>query len=146
MATDEHDEATRQLLELFRLNDERATLADSIYAALRSAGWLTSHRVLTYRCSQRCLLLDVVVTPQGTLLAFPRYKLSPALNAESSSESGRAKNTEDGDRRWRGRAFFAESVGNCPLNCDHVRAVLELDRIDADLDAGRSEVTITPQR
>lgn len=146
MATDDRDDFVRQLAEMFAAGKDRTALAESVYDALEAPGKLSSHRVLTYRCPRRCRLLEVIVTPQGLLLAFPRYKMSPTVNAERSSESGRAKNTEDGDRRWRRRAFFAESVGNCPLNCDHVREVLELERIDADRAAGLTEVVVHPQR
>jgi len=119
---------------------ERDQLADETYRALRSTGRLSKQRALAYRCPRRCLLLDVVPTPQGLLLHVPRYKLSPQLNAELTSGSGRAKNTEDGDRRWLGQSFFEEAAVNCSLTCDHTRGVIELAEIHEDLRAGVTEV------
>lgn len=122
---------------------ERNALAAAVYDALRATGKLSSHRLLSYRCPRRCLLLDVVNTPNGLILHRPRYKLSPQVNAESSNASGRSKNTEDGDRRWRANTGFVETWGNVPMSCDHVRVTLNLDELQADLDARHAEVTLT---
>lgn len=123
---------------------ERGKVADAIYEALRSTGRLPRQRALTYRCRNRarCLLLEVIPTPEGLLFHTPEYKLSRKLNEASSSESGRAKNTVDGQRHWRGHSFFEESAGNCPVNCDHVRDAIELADVREDLTSGLKEITI----
>ncbi|MCB1078328.1 MAG: hypothetical protein KDM64_10930, partial [Verrucomicrobiae bacterium] len=43
-----------------------------------------THRILTYRCPDRCLLLDVVASNIGTILYAPPYKLSQSINDTSS--------------------------------------------------------------
>lgn len=121
---------------------DRNAQARAVYDALRTTGKVSSHRLLTYRCPRRCLLLDVVNTPDGLILHRPRYKLSPRLNAESSNESGRTKNTEDGDRRWTANTGFVESWGNVPLTCDHLRVTLDLAELQHDLDARHAEITV----
>lgn len=135
------DEELRAALDAM---GDRSTLAQSIYDALVSTGKLSSHRVLTYRCRQRCRLLEVLRTPRGIILAVAGYKLSPTANT-STAPSARAKRTVDGDRRWMARAIFIEDAYNVGLNCDHVRShVLDLATIEADLAAGRSEVVVAP--
>ena len=106
--TDEslHD-GVRRLLEA---SQQRSALAQDAYAALKSSGRLPSHRVLVYRCPRRCLLLDVLAFPQGVVFHQPPYKRSPALNARTSSESGRAKNTTAGERHWKAQTYFAKDA------------------------------------
>jgi len=135
------------LADLLAAANARSDLAERIYAALKATGKLSSHRVITYRCRlprQRCLLLDVLETPAGQIFHFPRYKLPPGVNEATSTAEGRAANTEDGGRKWKGYTSFIEAVGDTfEVNCDHVRAVpLTRDRVAADIAAGRREVTI----
>ncbi len=122
----------------------RNDVAERVYAALRSTGKLSSHRILTYRCERpRCLLLDVVSLPQGVIFHTPVYKLSPSANETTSSESGRTKNTRDGNRRWRERTKFASDCVNVALQCDHLRqVVLEKSAIQDDLDAGHADMVV----
>ena len=104
---------------------------------------LNSHRILTYRCPSRCLLLDVLSFPQGVVFHQPAYKLPPAVNEATSSEAGRARNTDDGIRRWKPRTYFAEDCGNVSINCAHVhQLVIDKAGIEDDLDAGHTEIVL----
>jgi hypothetical protein len=135
------------LAAMLAASDERSIAAARAYELLRQRRKLRSHRLLTYWCRHRCLLLDVLRTPSGLLLYSPRYKLSPALNAQSSSDSGRAKHTEDGARRWKSRAYFARDAVNFTVNCDHVRlGVIEKSDVEADVAAGLTEVVFPHSR
>lgn len=124
---------------------ERSAQASALYVALRNTGQLHEHLRLTYRCPQRCALLHLVDTPDGLLVGFPRFKTSPEETERTSSEAGRAKNTEDGHRRWRQHAAYIDNVSRPPLSCDHLHNVpLEDAAIAADLDQGHTEVTVRP--
>lgn len=133
------DDLTDQL----RASRERSDIAAAVYRALRSKGELSSHRILSYRCPSRCLLVDVLNLPQGVIFHVPAYKLSPQVNDAASSPEGRAKNTSDGQRRWNAHTFFQEDCVNVSLSCDHVRQVV-LDKADIqkDLDARHAEVVL----
>lgn len=130
------------------ISDTRArdSKAGEFYALLKKSGKLESHRVLTYRCRSRCLLLDVLNTREGIIVHVPRYRLSPQANAISSTESGRVKNTEDNDRRWKERTFFLADAIDLACNCDHVRQyVVTMKQLQEDLIVTtRREVTIRP--
>jgi hypothetical protein len=141
--TDDFAAAIRQQVAEREARIEHAT---QIYEALKTYGQLHSHRLLTYRCQAgRCTLLDVVDgAAPGLILGFPRYKTSPAKTEVSSTQSGRRKNTEDGDRHWKGRGFFGNDFsGALPLNCDHTYNVsLSHEVLTAHLEAGHSEVIV----
>lgn len=119
--------------------------ADRIYSALAATRKLNDHRILTYRCrARRCLLLDFVQVPGAVVVHSPAYRLSPSLNASTSNEDGRAKNTFDGDRRWKAHTYDARSALNFVLNCDHVRGiVLEKSAVQADLDTRHSQFVVS---
>jgi len=138
------DETWGALLEAIRTQPERTRFASGVYTALLAGGHLRSVKPLQYRCEHRCGLLDVFWTADGELIVgFPRYKTSPATTEQTSTESGRQKNTEDGWRRWKRHAAFAESVSNPPLSCDHLHNVpMSDDAIRADLDARHAEVIV----
>lgn len=141
------DAAEREFVEALRRSitegEARSDAAGAFYSMLKGRGQLKSHRVLTYRCKRRCLLLDVLDTRHGILVHQPRYRLSPALNAASSSEGGRAKNTEDGHRKWRERAFFLQDALNLSVQCDHLaQHVVSNERIRGDAAAALGEVTL----
>lgn len=124
---------------------ERSELASALYDRLRASGKLGSHRVLTYRCPRRCLLLDVLRLPHGFLVACPRYKLSPGVNETTSTAEGRQRHTEDGDRRWKGQVFFSTDAAGYSLNCDHVAGYhLTEEAFDRDIEGDKSVVVITP--
>lgn len=128
--------------------DERKRAGEAAYKALKTQGKLASHRLIAYRCSRRCLLIDVVQFPEpvGVIVHQPRYRLSPELNAASSSESGRAKNTEDGDRRWREQFMVPETMLNVTATCDHLAQIaVSKERMQRDVDAGLREVIVTPE-
>ncbi|MGN7247093.1 hypothetical protein ACTHQ1_05080 [Janibacter anophelis] len=137
----------RALQAVFEDREERSRAGAAAYAALKKSGKLASHRVMSYRCAHRCLLLDVMEFPEpvGLIFHLPRYRLSPAVNDETSSPEGRAKNTEDGDRRW--KAHTAAETFAAALNCDHLHHLsIRRERIQADLDAGpRGRVIILTQ-
>lgn len=120
-------------------------------------------RRLTYRCENRCLLLDAIAIdledPPTILLHQNGYKLSHGVNTNRSSEGGRARNTSDGDRHWKPRTYYlADSAlswqgsikSGQSLDCDHVgvatdRAVsvlLTADDFYADWTAGHAEMTV----
>ncbi len=122
---------------------ERTALAESVYAALKATGKRASHRLALYRCPSGCVVLDVLNLPQGVIFHKPAYRLSPTMNATTSSAAGREKNTRDGDRRWKATTHFASECLNVTLNCDHLReVVLDKSEIQADLDARRAEVVV----
>ncbi len=132
--------------QTFADSRQRTALATAAYEALKQAKRLSSHRLITYRCPRRCLLLDVLNLPQGVVLHQPAYKLPPAVNEAASSESGRVANTTDGRNHWQAQTFFAEDCANVSTNCPHVhQAVVDKTEIQADLDAGHTEVTIPRQ-
>ncbi len=121
---------------------QRTALAASTYRALKDARKLRSHRIITYRCPDRCLLLDVLNTPAGVIFHQPGYKLPPAVNEATSSESGRGKHAGNGNR-WSPRRYFAEDCLSVLTDCAHVhQVVLDKAAIQADLDAGHSEMTV----
>lgn len=135
-----------QLRALFAALESDSARADATYRALKSTGALKSHRLLTYRCPKRCMLLDVVnlPAPVGLIVHSPRYRLSPGLNAASSSASGRAKNTEDGDNHWKAHTFPVRAMSRPLLTCDHLRVPLEDVDFEADLEARHAEVVMLP--
>jgi hypothetical protein len=135
--------------ELFRQSRERDALAVKTYAELKALSKRGGHvRTLEYRCPSRCLLAEILKTPEGdTIVHTPGYKLSPTLNAATSSASGRAKNTRDGNRKWKARTFFTVDSSNISLNCDHIRQqILALAELDAGLASGHAEKIVYPSR
>lgn len=125
--------------------DARTDEANAFYAMLKKRGSLKAHRAVVYRCAKRCLLVDVLTTTQGIILHVPAYKLSPIVNLESSSASGREVNTTDGDRRWKAHTFPIAAAVNVTCTCDHVRQfVLDVETIESDAAARRGEVVIKP--
>lgn len=130
------------------------TSPDDLYRALLTSGRLSELRRLTYRCdSGRCLLLDTVETPLGVLLHQKRYKYSEVENLARSNASGRARNTFDGDRKWKPSTFFLESSAlgypddtpapRLGLSCDHVLDYpLSASDFRDDWEAGRAEVRV----
>lgn len=145
---------------LARFN-ERREQAPALYQAMLTSGRLPQQRRLTYRCTaRRCLLLDAVETPLGTLLHQDRYKYSEAENLRRSSESGRQKNTYDGATHWRERTYWLEQsalahpsrpdvIGGetmrLGVSCDHVLdAQLTADEFVQHWQAGHAEVRIRP--
>lgn len=135
---------------MFSASVARDLAAEHFYAMLEMRKQLKSHRVFTYRCpnqKRRCMLVNVLNTREGIIVHVPRYKLSPAVNAASSTEDGRAKNTEDGGHKWKTRTFFLESAINLECNCDHIRQrVVTIEQLQADLAlaATRPEVILYP--
>lgn len=124
---------------------ERSTIAEATYEALRSAGQRGSHRILLYRCTNGCIVLDVLNLPQGVILHSPAYRQSPGVNQASSSPAGRSKNTSDGNRRWLAGTRFAADIDSLAIKCDHILDIaLTKDDIRADLDAGHAEIRVSP--
>ena len=138
------DPANAAFLAAVRASRERTEFASSIYDALLTQGEASAHRVTVYRCEmRRCTLLDLIDTPEGMIVGFPRYKTSVQQTEQTSSESGRRANTEDGYRRWKRHAAFVEHVSNPPLSCDDLHNVpLSDEAIRADLEARHSEVLV----
>lgn len=130
------------------------TDAGELYRALLVSGRLPSLRRLTYRCVNRCLLLDAVeLLELGTVLLHQkRYKLSDGYNGQASSPAGRAANTYDGDNHWKSRSYFIdntlmldvspEGVGQ-QLQCDHVPPMLlNPAQFQRDWTAGHAGVVV----
>lgn len=127
--------------------DAAAARAEAFVAMLKRHGQLNRRADVIYRCPspKRCALARVYRTAAGDVVQVPRYKLSPAVNEATSSEAGRAANTEDGARRWREHSFMIGHALNVALNCDHtLQLVLTRERIAADLAAGAGEVVLAP--
>ncbi len=123
---------------------DRTELAAAFYVMLGQRGQIRSHRVLAYRCRSRCLLVDVLNTKHGLIVHLPRYKLSPAQNEASSTSSGRAANTEDGNRRWKAHTFFEADAVNVAVTCDHiVHKLIDLDAIRSAIESDTPEVVIS---
>lgn len=135
------------LFAAWRERDERARLGQAAYEAMKATGRLKHHRMLTYRCKTRgCVLLDVLQLPAPVGMVFyqPNYKLSRSVNEAQSTPEGRARNTVDGDRRWKARAQVDGTPINYSLVCDHLNNIaLPTERVGDDLAAGRKVVTIT---
>lgn len=125
-------------------------LANVIYDTYLQAGRLPNQvRLrLTYRCyrKQRCAVMHVIDLPHGRVFGFPRYKTSEAVTQATSSEAGRANNTEDGDHRWKSHASFVPRVvSDATLACDHLNGVvLDAAAIEEDLATGHADVRVRP--
>jgi len=129
------------VLQMARDNEQAARA----YAALQTSGKLRDHRMITYRCKRGCLLFDLVHVSAQMVAHHPRYRLSPRLNASTSSESGRAANTVDGDRRWKAQTYDVRYALNFTLACDHMRSIiLERSDVQDDMDAGHAAMVVDP--
>lgn len=122
----------------------RRSRAELIIAEYESSsGDVTrGNAVVEYRCARRgCLLLHVWRTPDGLKYYQPGYKLSAALNERDSNAAGRARNTIDGDRRWRSRGGVLDDLQGwgadvgIPLQCDHLNSVAPSDEVLAQAEA-----------
>lgn len=133
----------QELREALNAAKHRSAVAAATYQTLKKVGKLKSHRIITYRCPSRCLLLDVVNLPQGVLFHQPPYKLPPAVNEANSSDRGRRANTSDGDLRWIPQTYFANDCVNVSANCSHVhQVVVDKAEIQADIHSGHTEMML----
>ncbi len=83
----------------------------------------------------------MLLLPDGIVIASPPYKVSEALNRETSTEGGRQAHTTDGNRRWAALSYYAIDAANFTVHCDHVASeIIEKSDVEADLEAGRKEV------
>ncbi len=114
-----------------------------IVAAMKTSGTLAKRATLIYRCQTRsCPMLYVFVTAGERFVHQPRYKLSDEVNQTESVEAARAKHTVDGDRRWKADTFaLAQAAGVLRLECDHCRAQLNVESIEADCRAATRQPT-----
>jgi hypothetical protein len=145
----EVERAARQieavLAEMRQLSDQITTA----YTSPEGRRAMQQSALLEYRCPKGCLLLHVWRSPAGLMFYQPPYKLSPSLNEVRSSPSGRAKNTLDGERRWRATAgVLDEYRGWGPdttlgLNCHHLN---HHEKTDALLEAADAATPGTPTR
>lgn len=128
------DELRALLREMDAGSDERRKLAQEFYGALERHKQTTKRADVTYRCRRGCLLATVYQTAQGVVVHLPRHKYSPAYNEAVSNKDGRAKNTEDGGRRWKAQTYFLDQAVNASVSCDHLLPhVLANERIENDL-------------
>jgi len=139
VVTDKERGVTDDLADLLARRAERT---DLLLAAFDAADSKVRRRVLLaeYRCRQRrCMLLLVWQSPGARLVRLPAYRLSPVRNEAESVASARRKRTTDGERRWRPRVLVLEELAGFPeagldLNCDHVRAVVPVPDLLADVE------------
>ncbi|SFV21325.1 hypothetical protein [Micrococcus terreus] len=141
------DNTVETLTEVLGSMDDRQEQAEAVFAALRSNDRTRKRaRTLTYRCpnTRRCALAEVYSSPVGVLIHHPHFKMSPKLNAATSSEEGRRANTLDGDRHWKARTYFLEAALNLTLSCDHIHdALIDREQVTRDIKAGHAEVIVT---
>lgn len=134
--------------------------ADVVYIALiGDTRRLAGLRRLTYRCPERCLLLDAVEVGETVVLHQKRYKYSDGINLDRSSEAGRQRNTYDGREHWMARSYwigssaleFPDDVSGVgvAVQCDHVGVmpnggvvVLSAEAFQSDWSAGHAEVRV----
>lgn len=134
---------TGDMASLFEQMRQRQALAEATYAALKQTGQLAAHRTIAYRCDQRrCLLLDVVATPDQRIVHQPSYKHSPKWFAEKWNDEGRAKNS-NGKGRSVPHTYDARSAENFNLQCDHISVVLDAADLEKDIRHGTREVTVS---
>lgn len=113
----------------------------AVYRLLRDRGKLEHYRALTYRCPHGCVLAHVLRTPHGAIVYQPSYRRSPTAN--TGTLDAKSRNTLDGDRRWRERAFVLRDWLTTELNCDHLmRVPLTPSQVRADLADGADSVTV----
>lgn len=97
---------------------------------------IAKQSVVVYRCPRGCTLLCVLVIEDRRFGYKPAAKVSPDVNEANSVPAAREKSTFDGDRRWRPYPFPMSLAGGLLLaECDHVRARVDCDTVDADLRA-----------
>lgn len=123
----------------------RSVSADEIVDALEALDQLRDRVALTYQCrdNKRCGLVRIIPTPEGTIAIVKRYKTAPGRNADTSTSEGRAKYTEDGDRRWREQRYFIDESAGIGASCDHFQDLrIEVAEVRADLKAQRRLVRI----
>jgi len=133
-----------ELPEMLREYERRNDLAESLYPKLvKVAKRMRLHR-LTYRCRNRCLLLDAIETPEGIVLHQKRYKLSDELNASTSTADGRRVNTYDGDDHWKSHTYWAvpDELGNVRVQCDHIIVDVRAAEFQADWGSGVNEIAL----
>lgn len=139
-------EGLREFSEMIAWSEHQDELALAWVESVRKRGTASQQRALVYRCKARgCSLLELYRSPDGLIVYRPRYKLSPAQNAEFSNASGRAANTEDGDRHWKASGgFLRESWEGWMIEgiCDHHRSHITLEAILGDLKAKRRTVIL----
>ena len=134
-------------MNLAELIESRRAFAATIRAMYEGGGpaarkHIRAATVLEYRCRTKgCLLLIAWRSPQGLLFYQPDYKLSPTMNTADSNESGRARNTLDGDRHWMPTAGSLDDFRGwgptCALHmdCRHVRRPIPTDDLLAAAEA-----------
>ncbi|WP_137875255.1 hypothetical protein [Rhodococcus sp. Q] len=133
------NETTEFLAALFGQVGE----ANVIYDALVATGAVAERAAVTYRFRRcRCAVLHVIEAPNGVILGFPRYKAAPAANLDDSNESGRANNTEDGNRRWRRHAAYFVADLPFEARCDHSRKMLNTNEIRDSIRPGKKGRTV----
>jgi hypothetical protein len=114
------DDLDRLMRDVFYRPEEDRSWAMNRYRSL-SQPQLKQLRVARIECaSDHRRLLDVWEENDGSRYYFrSRYVLSAGVNEATSNESGRRRNTEDGDRKWRGDAGPVEPDSTFLLTCQH---------------------------
>jgi hypothetical protein len=149
------DEEIRQFSAWLKASTERSeALRQRLVELCESPGGLKKLRPVTvveYRCAaRRCLLLVVWRTPDGFMFYQPSYRLAADVNAQSSTPSGRARNTIDGERAWKPQAGLLDgryrglpNGGGLTLQCGHVRRIAPGDEL---LDYAEAATPGAPRR
>lgn len=131
--------------QMIRQSGERDEAIAAAYLAIPKRR-LRQVLLVEYRCyaGAGCLLLHIWQSPQGILFYKQGAKLSSTRNAAMSNESGRRRNTVDGDRDWRGYGgvlddlrSWADTAVGLPLQCAHVDTYAPAAAVLRDTDQSR---------
>lgn len=106
---------------------------------------------VAYRCAQRrCLLftavdahrLDNDIEQGAVLIVGQPYRLSRQRSEETSTPEGRARNTFDGERKWKPSHYFLPEDTNVTAACKHIDTSVPSAQIIDDLKHRKGTVTI----
>lgn len=131
---------------LAALDARHAQAEDALRALGETPSARRDARALTYRCPRRCTLAEAYRTPDGTLLWFPRYSVSPGHRervrtalAEAGLEGAPA------DRlNVAGHAAFLDTSAQFAVQCRHLTTrELPAVQVEDDLRAGRRNVVLS---
>lgn len=129
---------------------------EDLYIALTSPSRAGKHRRMTYRCaSHQCLLLDAIDAGQlGIIMHQGQYKYSDSENQSRSNANGRARNTIDGNRKWKSRTYEIEQSAlarefsdedrmTLSVSCDHVLSYeISNEEYWSDWESGQKTIRI----
>lgn len=130
---------------LFRQTHDRQAALEAMFTAVVAKGYLSRVVLHRYRCRPPCnKVIATVIGVGGLVLVRTRdYKMSPGLNAATSTQTARERNTLDGERHWPGHVFDVHAIADwdevgagITAQC-HARATLNGARILRDIEGKR---------